>query len=82
MKFISRTTVILSAAAIVAAVDIQILGQPCAKANGAECGTIPGHNNGLPFTFLCGPKNTIILYEDCPCATCCEAVDDIAICGF
>ncbi|OAX35199.1 hypothetical protein K503DRAFT_785242 [Rhizopogon vinicolor AM-OR11-026] len=77
MKSILLTTVVLSVPAIFAA---QIVGQPCAKTNLAECGHIPDHNNDLPFAFLCGPKNTILDYIDCGCATCCKSDGDDAIC--
>ncbi|KAG1730547.1 uncharacterized protein EDB91DRAFT_1085418 [Suillus paluster] len=61
----------MSATLIAVTATAQILGNPCAHASSMECGTLAGHNNGLPFLFLCGPDHTITSYDDCTCEGCC-----------
>ncbi|OAX34237.1 hypothetical protein K503DRAFT_460838 [Rhizopogon vinicolor AM-OR11-026] len=70
MKVITLASMIMSVTVIADGViaKTDILGRHCANADSHECGTLPHHNNGVPFAFLCGPQHTIIGYEDCPCS--------------
>ncbi|OAX39436.1 hypothetical protein K503DRAFT_86708 [Rhizopogon vinicolor AM-OR11-026] len=79
MKFISLAAIIMSIAAMVAA-DIKIFGDACPKADSFLCGTFGAHNNGLPVAYTCGPKSTVIFYDDCACADCCQIQDGNAVC--
>ncbi|KAG2033185.1 hypothetical protein BDR03DRAFT_968178 [Suillus americanus] len=71
MKFISLTTMIMSAAVLVAA------GGPCyvrASAGYWECGNLEDYNGGNAFLYYCSPPGYISNIQDCSCETCCSVV--------
>ncbi|KAG2152761.1 hypothetical protein DEU56DRAFT_775914 [Suillus clintonianus] len=72
MKFTSFTTMIMSAAVLAGAVTASDPnGTPCAQKESFGCEVVAGYNNGWAFSFYCTPESTILVIEDCSCATCC-----------
>ncbi|KAG1848480.1 hypothetical protein F4604DRAFT_133112 [Suillus subluteus] len=66
MKFISLTTMIMSAAVLVAA------GGPCYVPGSWACGNLKDYNGGKPFLYYCSPPGYVSNVKPCSCAKCCS----------
>ncbi|KAG1883751.1 hypothetical protein F4604DRAFT_1736167 [Suillus subluteus] len=80
MKFISLTTMIMSAAVLAGIVTAQSepTGYPCSPrvlAVQYACGTLPLFNGGLPYLYFCEADSTITVVKTCNCASCCNVVN-------
>ncbi|KAG1852872.1 hypothetical protein DFJ58DRAFT_790370 [Suillus subalutaceus] len=80
MKFISLTTMIMSAAVLAGIVTAQKepTGLPCSPrvlAVQFACGTLPLFNGGLPYLYFCEANSTITVIQTCNCASCCNLVN-------
>ncbi|KAG2038014.1 hypothetical protein BDR03DRAFT_999570 [Suillus americanus] len=72
MKFISLTTMIMSAAVLAGIVTAQVPdGKPCAQTEQYECGRLAGYNRGYPFLFFCSSQNFVEVVKTCNCGDCC-----------
>ncbi|KAG0698975.1 hypothetical protein DFH29DRAFT_938901 [Suillus ampliporus] len=83
MKFVSLTTMILSAAVMasvaIASENLKLdpMNLPCDNLDEVGCGTgLKGYNNGDDFGYGCGPTGKIIEYAPCDCKNCCVVEDD------
>ncbi|KAG0703416.1 hypothetical protein DFH29DRAFT_917135 [Suillus ampliporus] len=83
MKFVSLTTMILSAAVMagvaIASENLTInpMYLPCDNPNQVGCATgLKGFNNGDDFGYGCGPTGQIIAYVPCDCKNCCVVEDN------
>ncbi|KAG1831420.1 hypothetical protein DFJ58DRAFT_249211 [Suillus subalutaceus] len=84
MKFISLTTIVVSAAAMagiaIASDDLIItpMGTPCGPANTVLCSVtgLKGYNNGNDYAYTCGPKGSVVSYIPCSCHKCCKVDPD------
>ncbi|KAG2033189.1 hypothetical protein BDR03DRAFT_968184 [Suillus americanus] len=66
MKFISLTTMIMSAAVLVAA------GGPCNTPGNWACGNLQDYIGGKAFLYFCSSSGYVMNIQDCSCATCCS----------
>ncbi|KAG0698988.1 hypothetical protein DFH29DRAFT_938953 [Suillus ampliporus] len=83
MKFVSLTTMILSAAVMagvaIASENLTInpMNLPCDNPNKVGCSLgIKGFNNGNDFGYECGPTGEILAYASCDCKNCCVVLDN------
>ncbi|KAG2098932.1 uncharacterized protein F5147DRAFT_712807 [Suillus discolor] len=78
MKFISLTTMIMSAAVLVGIVkadsDTNPNGGPCAQNSKYECGRMAGYNGNMPFLFYCNINNIVEVVQNCHCIQCCSVI--------
>ncbi|KAG2109980.1 uncharacterized protein F5147DRAFT_691148 [Suillus discolor] len=76
MKFVSLTTMIMSAAVLVGIVKAQDPnGGPCAHNSNYECGRLAGYNGNMPFLFYCNEDNIVETVKMCTCMECCYVVN-------
>ncbi|KAG2097767.1 uncharacterized protein F5147DRAFT_714860 [Suillus discolor] len=78
MKFISITTIIMSAAVLAGIVTAQDpTGMPCDQrvlAEKYECEWVPGYNSGFAYLFFCSAQSTQVVVQTCSCMDCCNVV--------
>ncbi|KAG2140734.1 hypothetical protein BD769DRAFT_117526 [Suillus cothurnatus] len=76
MKFISLTTVIITAAAMTGVVIASAANGPnlvCTPGYGG-CATVASYNNGLDFAFGCGSNGHMNSWTPCSCKKCCQVI--------
>ncbi|KAG2033181.1 hypothetical protein BDR03DRAFT_968170 [Suillus americanus] len=75
MKFISPTTIIMSAAVMAGIVIAQLedpTGEACNQPGKYECARSANYNGGNPFLFLCSSDKFVTEVKDCSCMECCS----------
>ncbi|KAG2140709.1 hypothetical protein BD769DRAFT_116298 [Suillus cothurnatus] len=75
MKFISLTTVIITAAAMTGAVIASAAGGPdiaCTPGNGGCASGYASYNNGNDFAYGCGSNGHSNSWTPCSCQGCCK----------
>ncbi|KAJ8592270.1 hypothetical protein M405DRAFT_812962 [Rhizopogon salebrosus TDB-379] len=81
MKFISLTTMIMSALAMAGIATARTTpanpnGSQCGHPEQYECGTLANYNNDNPFLFFCSPESKVDVVQNCDCAGCCAIDSD------
>ncbi|KAG1883661.1 hypothetical protein F4604DRAFT_1735917 [Suillus subluteus] len=77
MKFISLTTMVMSATVLAGIVTAQSepTGIPCSPPIQYGCGTLSLFNSGLPYLYFCEADSTTTVVKTCNCASCCNVVN-------